>query len=389
MRIGIDCRTILDSKLETKAGVGHYTYHLVDSLLKCDNKNEYFLFFDRSFKDTKYFKRDNSTVKYFPFIQYKKFLPFAYSHLLVAAFLGRQWLDVYHSPAYTIPLTYTKSAVVTVHDLAIYHQAKWFPKGQKFATKISVPTSVKKAKKIIAVSESTKRDINKFLKIPAHKIKVIYEGIDKRVKKNLKVKEKFGIKNKFIFFLGTLEPRKNIVGLIKAFNKLRGTSIYKNYQLVIAGAKGWLFKDIFETVKDLKLSKKVIFTDYVSQEDKIGLLDAASLFVFPSFYEGFGLPVLEAMRQGTPVICSNITSLPEVAGQAAILVNPYKIKDISQAIQKVLTDRKLYNQLLGAGFEQAKRFAWEKCARETLKIYEEVARMSPKPKKGREKKRKA
>ncbi len=388
MRIGIDCRTILDpAKPEARAGVAHYTYHLVDNLLKLDNKNEYYLFFDKKAKDIDYFRRDNSTIKYFPFLQYKKFLPFAYSHLLVAAFLGRQWLDVYHSPAYTIPLAYSKSAVVTVHDLAIYHQAEWFPRRQKFATKVSVPTSVKKAKKIIAVSKSTKKDITKFLKIPASKVEVIYEGVDKRVKKNLKVRKKYNIKKKFILFIGTLEPRKNIIGLVKAFNKLRKTSVYKNYQLVIAGAKGWLFKDIFKTVKDLKLSRKVIFCDYVPQEDKIGLLDAADLFILPSYYEGFGLPILEAMRQGTPVICSNITSMPEVAGQAAVLIDPHKIKDLSQAIRKILTDKKLYNELITVGFKQAEKFSWEKCARETLEVYERVAKMSPKPRKRRARKK--
>ena len=387
MRIGIDCRTILDPKLEDKAGVAHYVYHLIDNLLTTDNKNEYFLFFDKRAKNTDYFKRDNSVIKYFPFLQYKKFLPFAYSHLLVAAFLGRQWLDIYHSPAYSIPLAYSNSklAVVTVHDLAIYHEAEWFPKRQKFSTKIVVPGSLKKARKIIAVSDSTKKDIVRFLKIPAQKIQVIYEGVDKRVKKNLHVEEKFSIKGKFILFVGTLEPRKNITGLIRAYNKLKGTNIYKDYQLVITGKKGWLFEEIFKLVKALGLERKVIFTDYVSQEDKIGLLDAADLFIFPSFYEGFGLPVLESMQQGTPVVCSNTTSLPEVAGKAALFVNPRSIKEISQAIYKVLTDKKLYNDLLLAGFEQAKRFSWEKCARETLKVYEEVAKTglsSKKAKKG-------
>lgn len=375
MRIGIDCRTILDPDHGEAAGVGHYTYHLVDNLLKIDKKNQYILLFDQGVGDAGYFKRKNSLIKFFPSHEYKKFLPLVYSHLLCSAILERENLDVFHSPASTIPLCYSKNAVITTHDLAIYKNPKWFPK-QIFATRISVPQSLKKAKKIIAVSSYTASDLEKFLKIPKEKIVVIYNGVESRRNLNKikpedqeKIKKKFDIRQDFILFIGTIQPRKNIEGLLLAFDKLRGGEIFKNYQLVIAGKKGWGYKSVFEKIKELALTKKILFCDYVSPETKIRLLNAASVFVFPSFYEGFGLSILEAMREGTPVITSNTTSMPEVAGKAGYLINPYKINEISRALSKVLTDKNLRQRMIKAGYEQAKKFSWEKCARETLEVY--------------------
>ncbi|MEW6407722.1 MAG: glycosyltransferase family 1 protein [Patescibacteria group bacterium] len=375
MRIGIDCRTILDPQKGEAAGVGHYTYHLVDNLLKIDKKNQYILLFDQGVGDAGYFKRKNSLIKFFPSREYKKFLPVVYSHLLCSAVLEREKLDVFHSPASTIPLCYSKNAIITVHDLAIYQNPKWFPR-QIFATRVSVPQSLKKAKKIIAVSKHTGADLQKFLKVPKEKIAVVYNGVEAR--KDLdevlpqdrqEICRKFGIKQNFILFIGTLQPRKNVEGLILAFDKLRNSEIFKNYQLVIAGKRGWGYKPIFEKTKKLTLTKKVIFCDYVSLEDKIRLLNAASVFVFPSFYEGFGLSILEAMRQGTPVITSNITSMPEIAGRAGYLIDPYKINSIAKGIKEVLTNQNLRQRMIRAGYAQAKKFSWEKCARETLKIY--------------------
>lgn len=378
MRIGIDCRTILDPERGEAAGVGHYTYHLVDSLLKIDQKNQYILFFDRGVGDAGYFKRKNSQIKFFPYSDYKKFLPLLYSHWLTAAFLAKQNLDVFHSPASTIPLAYSYNTVITIHDLAIYENPKWFPK-QIFATRISVPQSLKRAKKIIAVSRHTASDLEKFLKVPKDKISVVYNGVEARrdldevdPSAREQIRKKFNIPQDFILFIGTLQPRKNIEGLIFAFNRLLKTEHLKNIHLVIAGQKGWGYRPIFKMVKDLALTKKVIFTDYVSPEDKIRLLNAASVFVFPSFYEGFGLSILEAMSQGTPVVTSKTASMPEVAGKAGYLVNPKRVEDLASAIKEVLTNKDLRKKMIRLGYEQAKKFSWSKCAGETIEVYKSV-----------------
>ena len=158
MRIGIDCRTILNPKSGEQAGVGHYTYYLVKNLIKQDKKNKYVLFFDWRFKEFNEFKQKNVIIKNFPFSQYNKFLPFAYSHMLISASLVKASLDVFHSPISSLPLTYTKKSIITVHDLAIYKNPSWFP-SQIFSTKLLVPQSLRKADKIIAVSNSTKKDL--------------------------------------------------------------------------------------------------------------------------------------------------------------------------------------------------------------------------------------
>lgn len=378
MKIGIDCRTILDPKAGEAAGVGHYTYNLVGQLLEIDKKNKYVLFFDKGVGDAGSFKRKNSEIRFFPYKEYKKFLPFAYSHLLIASFVSREKLDIFHSPASTIPLAYSKNAIITIHDLAIYKNPKWFPK-QFFSTKVSVPQSLKKAKKIIAVSEFTKSDLIDILNIPEDKISVVLNGVEEREDIDKKdpadrdeIKKKFDIKQDFILFIGTIQPRKNIMGLISAFDSLRNSKIFENYQVVIAGKKGWNYKGVFERVRNKALTKKVLFTDYISRKDKIRLLNAASVFCFPSFYEGFGLSILEAMQQGTPVITSNITSTKEIGGKAAVLVNPYKASSIASAIKKVLSDEKLRKSLIQKGYSHSKEFSWRKCAKETLEVYKNV-----------------
>lgn len=378
IRIGIDCRTILSPQLGEKAGVGHYTYYLVKTLLEIDKMNEYVLFFDFRCPNPKEFRQKNVKIVHFPFSQYKKYLPFGYSHLLIAATLSRENLDLYHSPANVIPLNYSGPSVLTVHDLAIYKHPSWFPPQQGFSTKVLVPKSIEKASKVIAVSESTKKSIKQLFKTPNQKIEVVYEGFAQEKKKITKreianIKNKFKIENKFIFYIGTLEPRKNLAAAIRAFDNLLNKNYqkYKDYQFIIAGAKGWKYDDIFEAIKNSK-SGHVRYINYVSHKEKVALLQEASCFVFPSLWEGFGLPVLEAMSLGTPVITSNLSSLPEVAGKAALLVNPRKVNELQKALEKILSSTKIQKSLSQKGRKQSRKFSWKKCARQTLKIYEKI-----------------
>ncbi len=372
MRIGIDARTILDPANGEQAGVGHYTFYLIKNLIRIDKDNKYVLFFNRNFKETAKFEAKNTEIKHFPARGFMKWLPFAYSHMVVARVLAEERLDVFHSPASTIPLRYNRPSVVTIHDLAIYINQSWFP-WQGFSTKITVPKSLKKARKIIAVSESTKKDIIKILKVPSEKIEVVYNGVRPiRKVREEDVKGKFGISEDFILFIGTIEPRKNLIGLIKALNSLRGSEAFKKHQLVIVGKKGWFFDDVYQTVRDLGLTKKVVFTGYVSSDDKVRLLRGARLFIFPSFYEGFGLSILEAMREGTPVITSNVSAMPEVAGSAAELIDPSRPDSIAAAIKKVISDKILRSEMIRKGKAQEEMFSWDKCVRETLRVYKTI-----------------
>ncbi|MFA6197755.1 MAG: glycosyltransferase family 1 protein [Patescibacteria group bacterium] len=377
MRIGIDCRTILNPKGGERAGVGYYTYFLVKSLLATSKQNDFVLFFDSRFHKTKEFEQPNVKIRHFPFSQYKRFLPFSYSHMLISAILDREKLDIYHSPANVLPYLYRRPSVVTVHDLAIYQHPEWFPKRQKFSTSVLVPRSLQRARRIIAVSEATKNDIIRTFKVEPKKISVIYEGVNKE-KSQLTaegVAYKYDIKLPYVLYVGTIEPRKNIDRLVKAYRSVvtKHPSLAK-YQLVLAGHRGWKSTEVFQLLSDPAWHERIKYLNYIPHDDKISLIAGAAVFVFPSLYEGFGLPVLEAMALGVPVITSNTSSLPEVAGTAALPVNPRSDRAIADGLVKLLKSNLLREQLSRAGLEQTKKFGWLKCARETLRVYQDAVK---------------
>ena len=385
MRIGIDCRYILDPGRGEQTGIGHYTYYLVKNLLEIDRTNEYVLFFSSRLIRTFEFRKKNVEIRFFRFARFKRYLPFVYSHLLISAVLEREKLDIYHSPHNIIPLKYKSASIITLHDLAIYKHPEWFPAtifSQDFSTKVLVPRSLERAEKIIVPSESTKRDVIELFNIPKDKIQVIYEGVEGKVGsmkyevRSQDVKKKYNLSDNYILYLGTIEPRKNIVMLVKAFYNLITTYNLQptTYNLAIAGMKGWKYKDVFKTIKKLHLEKRVRYLGYVSHEEKIALMKGAICFVFPSLYEGFGLPILEAMSLGAPVITTRVSSIPEVVGDAAILIDPYKENDLTDALKKVVEDEGLRKKLSQKGELRAKKFTWEKTARETLEVYKEVER---------------
>lgn len=233
--------------------------------------------------------------------------------------------------------------------------------------------SIKKAKKIITISNSSKNDIIKTYGVKANKIAVIYPGIRKisvneRVLNMNELNKKFGIEGDYILFVGTLQPRKNISKLIEAFSKLKK----QNLKLVIVGKKGWLYEDILNAPAKFGISEKVKFLDFVNDEDLPSLYKNALCFVLPSLYEGFGLPVLEAMQYGCPVLTSNVSSLPEAGGDGAIYFDPQNADDIAQKIEEVISNKNLREEMVKKGYNQVKKFSWKKTAKETLKVLEEV-----------------
>lgn len=378
MRIGIDCRTILEPELGEKAGVGHYTYYLVRSLLAHDKENEYVLFFSYRPNPFTEFDKPNVTIKHFPFARYKKFLPFSYSHLLIAAVLKQAKLDVFHSPANTLPLSYTGRSIITIHDLAIYKNPEWFP-GQVFSTKVLVPQSLKKANRIIAVSQSTANDIEELFRVPSSKVMVVPEGVQIEFldlkDKNVDVHKKFRLSKHYLLFVGTLEPRKNIERLINVFAKLRQSvdPPWRDLQLALAGASGYQSDKLKRQIGSLKLSRHVRLLGYVTQNEKYRLMQQARAFVFPSLYEGFGLPVLEAMALGTPVLTSKVSSLPEVVGTAAVMVDPTDNDSMFVGLKNIIQHEDLRQRLIRDGQVQAKKFTWHQTALQTLAVYQQAA----------------
>lgn len=382
MRIGIDARTILNPEKGEAIGVGHYTYQLIRNLLELDRENEYVLFFDFRVreKDIKKFAKSNVKIKFYPFSDYKKYLPGAYSEILGTATLSKEKLDILHStsPHSRIPAGYRGKCVVTFDDLAIYKIPQCYPKMRIAKDKAVYKLMAGKADRIITASKSTEEDVKEIFKVAPEKIKVIYSGLDKRFfdepkSDSQKVLNKYGITKKYILFLGTLEPSKNITRLIEAVALLKEYFKKNNqkfdYQLVLGGKRGWLSQEYLRIAKDLGLGKDVVFTGYVVGDELVPLFKGAEFFVMPSLYEGFGMTVLEAFATGTPAIVSNVSSLPEIAGEAAYFIDPMNKENIFEAMLKFSLDSDLRNSFKVKGREQAKKFNWEKTARETLEVY--------------------
>lgn len=364
MKIGIDARMI------NYSGIGVYIKNLIRELPNLSN-NEYVLFGDSK-------KLENFNL---PVIDTKLPIYGIKEQIFFPFKLSKQKLDLLHLPHYPIPLLYRGEIVVTIHDLIHLIYPEYLPsKAAWFYAKFMFSHAGRRAKKVIAVSENTKRDTVELLNIPAEKIKVIYNGIDERFKpindkeSIEKTKRKYGLSEKYILYAGLLKPHKNILRLIEAFPKLRRETQIKD-KLVLVGNKEFPhYRAIKEKIKELDLENQILILGEVDSEDMTALYNGADVFVLPSLYEGFGLPPLEAMACGCPVITSNTSSLPEVVGDAGIMVDPCDMDGLAEAICKVLTDEGLRQEMIKKGLARAKLFSWEKTAKETLKIYKEVAK---------------
>jgi glycosyltransferase involved in cell wall biosynthesis len=303
--------------------------------------------------------------------------PRLWTHLRLSWEMTRRPPDLLFVPAHVLPIFHPRRSVVTIHDLGYLT----YPEAHRLLDRLYLDLSTRynahTATHLIADSSATKQDLIERYGTEPDKITVVYPGYDQTTFQPVRdrgaieaVKARYDIAGDYILFIGTLQPRKNLTCLIKAFSNLQ--SPISNIQLVIAGKKGWLYKDIFQQVEKLGLEGRVVFTDYVPDGDLPAILSGARLFVFPSLYEGFGLPVLEAMACGTPVVCSNVSSLPEVAGDAAVLVDPLDVEGLATTMERVLGDEELRAKLIECGFAQARKFPWERCARETLSVLESV-----------------
>lgn len=368
MRIGIDARLVFYHQ----AGIGQYILRLTDALAALDHENQYYLF--QSFKDrTRLVDAPNfhRRVLYTP--SHHRF-----ERLALSAEMLPHPLDVFHSPDFIPPRKTRAPNVITVHDLAFLLYPRFLtPDAARYYGQID-PAS-RSAAHIIAVSQSTKRDVTKLLGVPDSQVSVIYEAahssarpLDKpEARKH--VHEKFGIAEDFILFVSTIEPRKNLPTLLAAYSKLRDQ--YKSKaRLVVAGHKGWLTEEVDAAIEKYRLAEQVCFLGSVPTSELAYLYNAARVFALPSFYEGFGLPPLEAMASGTPVIVSNVSSLPEVVGDAGILIDPNDVDGWTVALHRVLTENELHDEMAAKGLKRAKLFSWERAARETLNVYKKVAK---------------
>ncbi len=285
--------------------------------------------------------------------------------------------DLFFTPGHYAPRFSSCPRVISIMDLAFWRFPEQFKKSDLWQLKNWTRYSIKKAAHIFTISEFTKKEIIHFYDYPEEKITVTYPGLSKRIKnKESRIKNEFKKlpASNYLLYLGTLQPRKNLTRLIEAFASLNTKYLSLNTKLVIAGKKGWLYKEIFNKVKQLGLEKEVIFTGFVSEKEKQALLKNALCFVYPSLYEGFGIPVLEAMAAGCPVVTSKTSSLPEVAGEAAVYIeNPYSDNSIYKSLSKMLKSKQRErNNLIKKGLQQVKKFSWEKCAKKTIRVLQKT-----------------
>ncbi|AHL23102.1 glycosyltransferase family 4 protein [Thermococcus nautili] len=371
MKVGI----IADRLNRTSMGVGAYVYNLINEISKINRDILYLVNYE---ENNLFLGLDRIIIKN-PFEKFSKKLPYYLWHIYLNYYLitKKLDLDIIHIPENPTIIQKLKSykKVVTIHDVMPYLFPKFYHLALRYTYRFLLPRTLKTADAIIADSHNTKLDIIKYFKIPEEKIRVVHLGVDEDYKplpenEVEKIKQKYNLNYPFILYVGGLAPNKNVSTLIKAYYKLKKKKF--EHKLLITGVKRYKYEDIFELIGKLNLQRDIIFTGYVPREDLPSLYNAADLFVYPSLYEGFGLPPLEAMACGTPVITSNTSSLPEVVGNAGIMVNPYDVNGLTKAMYEVLTNKGLREELSKKGLRRAKLFSWRKTAEETLKVYEEV-----------------
>jgi glycosyltransferase involved in cell wall biosynthesis len=294
----------------------------------------------------------------------------AWEQLVQPWVLRRIEADLVHGPVFIGPLLAPCPVVVTIHDLSFIRFPALFRPVNRFYLTVLARLSARRARRLIAVSAHAAAETTQLLGVPPERIDVVYHGVDPAFRplpdaKVAAFRQRQGVPERFVLFVGTLEPRKNLIRLIEAFARIYDSKV----QLVLVGGKGWLYDELFGRVQDLDLREAVIFPGYVMNDDLPLWYNAATIVAYPSVYEGFGLPVLEAQACGTPVLTSDVSSLPEAAGGAALMVDPYDVEALAAGLNRMLTDAPLRRELRERGLAHARQFSWPRTAQETARVY--------------------
>ena len=372
MRIAIDAHSV-GARL---GGNETYAINLIEALAEIDQTNLYTLYVTKRDAIERFANRwPNFTVK-----QTLPHTPLVRIPLTLSRELRRNPVDVLHVQ-YTAPPLTPCPIVTTIHDLAFEHLPETFNRRSWMQLRLTVRRTARKAAQIITVSEYSRQDISDRYRIPSERITVTPEAASEKFFQvtdgnELKtVRENYGIERDYIFSLCSIQPRKNLIRLIEAYSLLRKSlADVKLPQLVLAGQRGWLDNETFRAAQRESVAGDIVFTGYVADEHLNALYSGARCFVYPSYFEGFGLPILEAMKCGTPVVAGNRTSIPEVAGEAALLFDPFDTNSLVAALQCLLSDPEYRASLSTKGLQRASAFSWKTTARLTLKVYERAAR---------------
>lgn len=367
MRIGI----FADRIGSKGGGLETYERELIKGFMEIDGQNQYVIFGCSQ----KAIEKSLGRHPRFTFMTVSKNSKFLRLSLTLPYELAKNHLDIVHI-CMVPPVFCPHKYIMTVHDLAPFIHPEFFPKRILLRLNPLLKKGIKNADKIITVSEATKRDVIRLFGIDAHKIIVIPHGIDSHYKpvedkkSAVTLLKKYGIAGKYILYVGRIQARKNISSLIQAFQLLKKRRKLE-HKLVLVGKMMWESKEFYKEIDNLDIREDVILTDHAPYSDLPFFYNNADAFVYPSLFEGFGLPPLEAMACGTPVIVSNMTSIPEVVGDAALFVDPYDISSIAEGMEKLLSSDNLKKDLIKKGFQRAKQFSWKETAKKTLSVYEQ------------------
>lgn len=371
MRIGIDAHAIGTGL----AGNETYIKNLIPALAEIDSNNQYIIFVTRS-------ESTVAGIEKFPHVRVCRVWPHTrYVRIPLSLPLAvlRTGVDLLHVQ-YTAPPWNFVPVVTTIHDISFEHLPQFYTPRERWFFKLAIGYTARHAAKILTDSEYSRQDIIQTYDLPADRVVVTPLGVSplfrpvREADRIESVKKEYGITREYLLSVGSLQPRKNLVRLITAYVRLRAREEDFAPQLVIVGKRAWLYQDIFRAARTSGYLSDIIFTDYVPDEDLPMLYGGATVFIYPSMFEGFGLPVLEAMACGVPVITSNSSSLPEVAGEAALLVDPYDETALEKAILRLVSDDRLRQKLSLEGLRQAQKFSWRRTAELTLQVYEDVVR---------------
>jgi glycosyltransferase involved in cell wall biosynthesis len=366
------------------AGIGRYTRELIAAAVPRDRSLRYVLFYAAGGlpPNSPYLRAladlcaANPNVRARPIPLSPRLLTILWQRLRlplpVEALIGR--IDILHAPDFVLPPTRAR-ALLTVHDLTFMVYPQMAEAGLRRYLMAAVPRSLRRADMVLADSFATRADLGQLLGVDPGRVRVIYPGVSPRFRPlpaaaTEPLRAQLGLPESFLLFVSTLEPRKNLVRLIEAFDRLTGGGAHPGLSLVIAGRRGWLYEEIFAAVERLGLAERVRFLDFVDDAHLPGVYNLARAFVYPSLYEGFGLPALEAMACGTPLVTASSSSLPEVAGDAAVLVDPLDSAAIAGGIDRALAE---HERLRAAGPAQARRFSWDAAADGLIDTYRALA----------------
>lgn len=370
LKIGID----YTAALKQGGGIGRYTRGLVTALAQLDRQNRYTLLYspDAPANGLQVFNATNFSWRRYPLSERLMTIGWHRFDLPVPVEWFSGPLDLFHSPNFILPPTRRAHTLLTVHDLSFVRHPHGAVESLRRWLMRVVPRSLDQADYVLADSHSTKQDLLDFYNVEPARISVVGAGVEPRFRPSddatelQTIRTKYRLPEKFILSLGTLEPRKNFDGLIQAYSN---SPVRESHHLVIAGGRGWLYEPIFAAAETSSVADRIHLIGFVADDDLPALYNLADVFAYPSHYEGFGIPVIEAMACGTPVVCADNSSLPEVAGEAALLIPATNLPALGEALQRLVDDQALRQRCREGGLRQAQKFTWSAAAQRLLEVY--------------------